>query len=177
MTDDDDLGEYIWPPQYPSDISFVQLVVEIIGQRRFFQLHKKAWDRLTEPGLGIEPDKSLLEELYARSGSFSKPFLDIAVREIFIAHLDSSNLQETVESVLFDRQVSAIEHGHESLDDQIRSDQALELYCACVCEITTMFACVLLHAALNDSRRAPASSSEPFDRAVYIRESLKKFQS
>lgn len=168
----EDYGEYVWPPQRSSDMRLVKLVIEVIGEERLLDTHRPAWELLFEPGLAIEPNHSLVEELYMRSGSFSKPFLDIVVGEVFRPQLGFPILHETLRGILIELPLDCLEPDGQSIDDSIRADQALELYRGCVWEIAAMFACVLLHVALKRSGRPHASCGEPADRAHFIRESV-----
>jgi hypothetical protein len=173
--ENEDYGEYVWPPQRSSDMSLLNLVIEVIGDYQWLDRHRLAWEVLFEPGLAIEPHYSLVEELYMRSGSFSKPFLDLVVGEVFRPQLGLPTLQETLRGILIELPLDGLEPDGQSIDDSIRADQALELYRGCVWEIAAMFACVLLHVALERTGRPQASCGEPADRAHFIRESVSLF--
>jgi hypothetical protein len=171
MNVEDDIGEYVWPPQRSGDSLLVDRVLELIATPTLFQHHYRAWERLNETGLAIEPGCSLLDELYSQSGTFSKPFLDIAVSDIFLPELARPTLSRTLQAILTDFPLSSsLESDEISLDDSIRADQALELYRGCVWEISASFACVLVNESLCLPGRPPASCREPGDRAHFLKE-------
>jgi hypothetical protein len=104
-------------------------------------------------GLGIHDNKTLLGELYEKSGSMVKPFIDEAIERLFKPL--PFNVDQ-IETVLL------------PIDEE---DVAIQLYRGCVWELTAIAAaCIVCIATENTTevKRAPLSSYEPVERAQFI---------
>lgn len=148
MSEGDESWEAVWPPEPCDDPQLIHKAVAVI--RRHPAMHAKAWALMTETrGIGIEPDSTLLDELYSKSGAMVKPFIDQAIDRCFNLPVDSDQLEDIL-----------------SIHDDDIEDRALELYTGCVWELTAMLASCIIHLATGSTLHA--SCYAPSERATYI---------
>jgi hypothetical protein len=139
--EEDESWEEIWPPECTNDRVLVQKCMGMI--RDSSDLTLSAWEYLVN-------ESRFLADLYRRSGTMVKPFIDQAITSCGFdaGHLDV----DLVESILL--------HAQED------PDPADEVYRGCVWELTATLAACIIH--VKTGRNPPGSCYEPIDRAHFI---------
>ena len=152
MDSEDENWESVWPPECTGDGVLVKACIEAIRDNP--GLHAQAWNTISNcRGLGIHEDKTLLEELYTKSGAMVKPFFDEAIARLFQTFPFKT---DEVETILL------------PIDDD---DVAVELYRGCVWEVTAIVAACILSLVRprgTAGERIPLSPYEPIERAHFI---------
>ena len=148
MDDEDESWEAVWPPEPADNPELIRKAVAIVRDNP--SMHVKAWSLVTEsPGLGIDPGLTLLAELYKKSGSMVKSFIDQAIQRCFIIPIDADYLEDILLNY-----------------EEDSEDRVLELYTGCVWELTAMLASCIIHLVANQPLHA--SCFAPSERADFI---------
>jgi hypothetical protein len=148
MENDEESWEAVWPPEPPDDPVLIRKAIASI--RANPDLHADAWKLVTEGrGLGTNPDLTLLDELYVKSGSVVKSFIDQAIERCFTFPIDPDHLENILEPF-----------------EEESDDCALDLYTGCVWELTAMLSSCIIH--LSSHSELYASCYAPVERSSSI---------